>query len=87
MVKIEKWRIKTAIYPLNKNFSFLIIVMSDPYLTPTIQTIGYIPYGIESFLYLKHVHYTLYLGNMHNKNNLRENNTGICLIWLYNFVN
>ena len=38
------------------------------------QTYDDIPYGNES-LYLKHVQYTLYLGNMHNTKILGEYNT------------
>ena len=52
MVKIEKWRIKTGVYPLNKKLSFLNIrVFSDPYMAPTMPTYDNIPYGYES-LYL-----------------------------------
>ena len=39
---------------------------------PPCQTYGYMPYDNES---LKHLQYTLYLGNMHNNNILGEYNT------------
>ena len=44
-------------------------------MAPTMPTYDDIPFGNEESLYLKHVQYRLYLGNMHNTTILGEYNT------------